>query len=228
MSVINRAYNRLRVDIREKLNPYFSEKRRRKLHDSNFTIISNNCWGGHVYRFFGIPYNTPTIGLFFFAQDYIKFVYNLRTYLNEELSFIPHSQSKYHEILLKYGGECVSCPIGKLGDIEVIFMHYTTPEEAKEKWERWKKRINWNNLIFKMSEQNGCTFEDLKLFNQFSAEKKCLFVSRDYGLKCQVIYKEYEDKGLVENDTNNFRKYINLYDLINGNSCNDNKTINNE
>ena len=37
-----------------------------------FTIISNNCWAGLVYQHFGLPYNTPTAGLFFFAQDYLE------------------------------------------------------------------------------------------------------------------------------------------------------------
>ncbi|WP_113846262.1 DUF1919 domain-containing protein [Enterococcus durans] len=25
-------------------------------------IISNNCWGGHVYRYFGMKYLSPAIG----------------------------------------------------------------------------------------------------------------------------------------------------------------------
>ena len=39
-----------------------------KLLNKKFTIISNNCWGGWVYREFAVPYQTPTIGLFFLAS----------------------------------------------------------------------------------------------------------------------------------------------------------------
>lgn len=35
-----------KINIREKLNPYFAKYRRNKLKNKNFTIISNNCWGG--------------------------------------------------------------------------------------------------------------------------------------------------------------------------------------
>lgn len=35
-----------KVKIREKLNPVFAPFRRKKLIADDFTIISNNCWGG--------------------------------------------------------------------------------------------------------------------------------------------------------------------------------------
>lgn len=44
--------------------------------------------------------------------------------------------------------------IGKLDDIEVVFLHYKSEEEAYQKWNRRKKRINYNNLIFKFNDMN--------------------------------------------------------------------------
>lgn len=42
--------NRLRwfvfVDLREKTNKYLAPYRRKLLLGTDFTIISNNCWGG--------------------------------------------------------------------------------------------------------------------------------------------------------------------------------------
>lgn len=35
-----------KINIREILNPYFAKYRRNKLKNKNFTIVSNNCWGG--------------------------------------------------------------------------------------------------------------------------------------------------------------------------------------
>lgn len=43
-----------------------------------------------------------------------------------------------------------------------------------------------------------------------------MFVTRDYGLKSQAIFKQFLGKEKIDNDTDNFRKYINLYDLISG------------
>ena len=60
--------------LREYTNPWFALARRKKLNRADFTVISNNCWAGSVYRYFGLPYLSPTAGLYFFASDYIKFV----------------------------------------------------------------------------------------------------------------------------------------------------------
>lgn len=118
------------------------------------------------------------------------------------------------------GGECSTCPIGLLDDIEIIFMHYKSEDEAREKWMRRKLRMNWDNLIFKMSEQNDCNEELLRLFDAYPAKKKCLFVTKDHGLKSQVIYEKYKGKNEVLNDTDDFRKYINLDDLLTGHTNN--------
>lgn len=220
MSIIRRAYFRIKRDIRNFTNPYLAPIRKRKLNRAigggNFTIISNNCWAGLVYQHFGLPYNTPTAGLFFFAQDYIKFVYSIKEYLAKPLKFISLEESRYCETLKQYGGECVKCPIAVCGDIEIIFMHYHSPEEAEEKWRRRAARINWDNIIYKFSEMNGCTEDDLRAFDALQVDKKVVFTHKDYGLKNQVVYTEFKKIGYIPNDTDNFRKYIDLYDLISG------------
>ena len=109
MSILKRLYFRIKRDIRNKTNPYLAPHRLKRLvgegNSSSFTIISNNCWAGLVYQHFGLPYNTPTAGLFFFAQDYIKFVYNIKEYLAKDFKFISLEESRYCETLKQYGGE---------------------------------------------------------------------------------------------------------------------------
>lgn len=85
--------------------------------------------GGHVYRFFAMPYDSPTIGLYFFSADYIKFVSNLRYYIEQDLTFIDYTESKYKDELLK--NNQLNVPIGKLHDIEIVFLHYHSIEEAQ-------------------------------------------------------------------------------------------------
>ena len=77
-----------RVKIRERMNLYLGKCRRKKLLDEDVTIISNNCWAGHVYRYFGIEYLSPTIGVYFFADDYVKFCKNLKYYIEQKMKFI--------------------------------------------------------------------------------------------------------------------------------------------
>ena len=90
----------LRIKVREFFNPYLGAVRlKRGKVNPNFTIISNNCWAGHVYRYFNVPYQTPTIGLFIFSEDYVKFCKQLKDYLSSELKFISIEESKYKDIL---------------------------------------------------------------------------------------------------------------------------------
>lgn len=208
--------NEIRIKIRETLNPYLAPLRRKKLKTDKFTIISNNCWGGHVYRYFGLNYMSPTVGLYIFSEDYIKFIKNLRHYLTSELTFVSRADSKYSEILEERGGKDAICPIGKIDDIEIIFLHYSSEEEAREKWNRRCSRVVWDNIVYKMSEQNECSDELLEEFDKIPEKRKFCFVSEDKGLKSQVIFKEYLGKGSVSNDTNLFRKYIILPNFING------------
>ena len=208
------AYNRLKVFLREQTNPLFGGFRMKSINNHNFTIISNNCWAGHVYRYFNLPYNTPTIGLYFFSEDYIKFLSNLKYYIDADLQFISYTDSMYRNYLEARGE--IHCPIGRLNDIEVIFLHYSTPEEALTKWNRRKKRICWDNLIYKMSEQNLCSIEHLKMFDSIPEKKKFVFTTKNYGLKSQVIFEDFYGDTEVSNDTLSFRKYVDLIKLING------------
>lgn len=195
-----------KVKIREKLNPYLAKYRRRKLNNKNFTIISNNCWGGHVYRYFNLPYDSPTIGLYLFSADYIKFIGNLKYYIEKEITFINYKDSKYKDELVKYNQ--VNIPIGKLDDIEIIFLHYQSEDEARTKWNRRKARIHWDNLYYKMSEQNLCSSDLLMQFDLIDLANKFVFVTKDYGLKSQVIFKDCSNMDFIPNDTTNFRKSI--------------------
>ena len=47
------------------------------------SIISSNCFAGRVMQDLAMQYNSPTLGLYFWADDYIEFLKNLRFYLTE-------------------------------------------------------------------------------------------------------------------------------------------------
>lgn len=151
-----------------------------------------------------------------FSGDYVKFVHHLKEYLDKPLTFITCKESRYRDILEARGGHDATCPIGVLDDIEIIFLHYHSQEEALEKWIRRKNRIHWDNIVIKMSEQNLCKPEHLKAFDSLPVEKKFVFTTKDYGLDSQVIFGDYYGKDEVSNDTLHFRKYVDLIKLING------------
>lgn len=178
----------IRIKIRNINNLFFAKTRRKKLNRQDFTIISNNCWGASVYRYFGLPYLSPTIGTYFFADDYVKFCSNLHKYINEELSFIPWELSKNKKYLEER--KQTNCPIGVLDDVEIVFLHYKSEEEAKYKWDKRKERIVWDNIILKNTEQNIASVESLKKFDAIDEKIgfKICFTSKSYGLKSEIVW----------------------------------------
>lgn len=202
-------------DLRESLNKFFSPRRKKKLINPSFTIISNNCWGGCVYRYLSLPYTSPTIGLYIFSDDYIRLIYNLKYYMESDLSFIDYTESKHRNTL--EATKATSCPIGKINDIEIVFLHYKSKEEAYEKWNKRKKRIVWDNIFYKMSEQNECTVELMTKFEQLPvpSTKKIQIVTRDYGFKSQVLFGPCLGMNEVKYDTFLLTKYVNLINFFN-------------
>lgn len=210
--MINKQTNKFK-SIRRKIKKFF--RREIFLKNKNFCIISNNCFGGSVYQYFDLPYNSPTIGLYFFPEDYIKFLKNLKYYLSLELKFIPNIKSKNYNFLTE---ESRKCPIGVLDDIEVIFLHYKTEKEAFEKWNRRKKRMNWDNLIVKFNDQNNTTLKDIREFDKLPYENKLCFVANPIdGVKSIIEFKEDNGKDYVLNDAsvNKCKKYINIIEYLN-------------
>lgn len=57
---------------------------------------------------------------------------------------------------------------------------------------------------------NQCKFEHMRAFDDLPFENKLILVSQDYGLKSQVIVKEFTREHEVYDDTTSFREGISL------------------
>lgn len=183
------------------------------LKNRNFTIISNNCWGGFVYQKYGIRYQTPFIGLFLFAPDYIKLLKNFENIIFSELSFISFQESKYKEYLNKDK----IYPIGILdNNIELHFLHYKSQKEAKEKWDRRVKRINLSNILFKFSDRDLCDYSLLKDFENLKYKNKICFVAKEYTeFESCIFLKQFRKKTQVEAEWIYYEEYVNIKQLLN-------------
>lgn len=150
------------------------------IKSNNFTIISNNCWGGYVYQLLNLQYKSPFVGLFLYANDYYKLVSNFRYYMQQSL--VCKDEMQYFEPGNYY------YPIGKLDDIEIHFLHYKSKEEAIEKWNRRKERINYNNLYFKFDNRDGATKSLLQKIDNLPYKNKVIFVNRPEDDLKSAIY----------------------------------------
>lgn len=188
--------------------------RKSKLENKNFTIISNNCWGGMVYQKLDLPYISPTVGVYFYADDYIKFLSNLEHYLSIKPIIISKSKSKYAKQLSELKVYRYF-PIGLIDDVEVVFLHYRSDNEAIEKWEKRKSRINLSNLIVKFNDQNQCTEEHLIAFERLPYKNKICFTAKKYS-SCKILSLiPQRNCNYVKSDMRAFKKPIDMIDYIN-------------
>lgn len=119
------------------------------LLNKDFTLISDDYWGGYIYKKLGLRYNSPFIWLVINPKDYLKLLKNLRYYLLEnELVFLRVEELGF--------------PVAVLGDILIYFKGYKSAEEADEKWRRRLKRINWDNLFVKMTVNDESEAEEFE------------------------------------------------------------------
>lgn len=202
----------IKETIKDKLRIITNYTSRKNLKNKDFTIISNNCWGGQVYQDLGLEYKTPFIGLFLYAEDYMKLLKSISYYMNQPLTFV--NESKYDEANKMIADSYY--PVGMLDDIELHFVHYDSEEEAAGKWVRRKDRMNYENLFIKISERDGCTEQTLKEFEALNFKNKLSFSAKEYqGLKHNVFFKENENLGIVENELKIYKKYIKVVKWLN-------------
>ena len=175
-----------------------------KLKNKNFSIIASNCNGGVILSDLDVKFNTPTINLFFYPEDFLKFLSNIKENLEYEL--------------IEDESDC-NYPIGSLNNIKIHFMHYKTFEEAKEKWDSRKNRINYNNLFIMCTDRDGCTYEQIKRFDQLPYKNKIMFTHKPYPefKSCYYIegFEQEPSVGILLNYIGNTRKrYLNKFDFV--------------
>ena len=214
MNIINKIYNYIRIKknifFKNFKNKLYAKYAKYIIKESDFTIICNNCYAGHLYETLNIHYTTPTVGLFFFADDFVKFVEDLKYYLNLELQFKEKSNFKQANKIR----EKTKYPIGVLnGDIEIHFLHYHTQTEAKEKWNRRKSRINWDKLFIIMNDQNNFNENALSKFNKIRYPK--VFLSSKNRLNKDIVWvKNYRHKEAVGDMYNEKFKCLKYFDIV--------------
>ena len=146
-------------------------KNREQLENTDFCLISSNCNGGVVSHDLGLPFRTQFVNLWMYPKDFIRYLSDLDYYNSiDEITFVPESERGIWNF-----------PIGLIDGMRIYFTHYKSEEEAVQKWNARKHRMDKNNLFIMMSEQNGCTKEDLIAFDKLPYENKVVFTQRPYA-----------------------------------------------
>ena len=144
----------------------YKELKRLRLKNTQPTIIASNCIGTFMYYDMKLQFRSPTINLSFEMNDYVRFLENLKWYLEQPV--------------VSYEDDRFDYPCGMIGDVELRFNHYKTFEEAAAKWNERKGRIDWDNLFVIGIDGDECTYESIRRFDALPYENKVIFTHKFY------------------------------------------------
>lgn len=156
--------------------PYFNWNQYLKIQKSRLSIICNNCVGGIIYHTLGLECKSPCKNLAIPNDSFLKLITNLQKYMSLELEFKrwkidPHSQKEF--------------PVMKLNDIEIWCNHDASVFEAKNNWDRRRKKINYENIMLIMYTEEDNIGEK---FLKSTDYNKILFVSEKSRLKGENVF----------------------------------------
>lgn len=183
------------------LTSNFDFRRYVKLIENPITIISDDCWGGIISKNLYLPANTPTINTLFEASDFLKFIADLPYYMNESIHMLQEGDIRKNRY-----------PVGLIGEgdkqIAINFAHERSFEEGVSKWERRKKRFNYDNVFVKMGinghEENA--EQMLEKFEQIPYKKVC-FYSGETSMKTACYLKRFEVQYIIGKNRDLIQNY---------------------
>ena len=184
----------------------YKELKRLRLKNRQPTIIASNCIGTFIYYDMKLRFNSPTINLSFDMNDYVRFLENLPWYLEQEV--VPCEDNRF------------DYPCGMVEDVQIRFNHYKTFEEAADKWNERKQRIDWDNLFIIGIDGDDCTYESLRQFNALPYPNKVVFTHKPYPEFSSAYYLPgFEDMGGIGRTTDFkdqflIRRYMDQFDYI--------------
>lgn len=144
--------------------PDFSFSRYRRLTSSKISILSNNCWGGLTYHYFGLPFLSPTVNLFIEEAQYLVFLEDLEQMLTLDPKFL------YTEYNREEGFEY---PVLSIGSVRLHMNHCRNAEEGIAEWRKRRGRLNRENMLVMMSTQSA---DEAGRFDALPFRNKICFV----------------------------------------------------
>lgn len=126
-----------------------------KLKNKQFSLISCNCIGGALSNDLGQQFRSPTVNLI--IPEYLKFVGDLKYYLN--IPIVPGGVTLH------------GWPIGMVGDIQILGVHYQNYDDLSQAWERRKKRVNYDNIFLIATDEYIKTQQDIENFSKLPYPK---------------------------------------------------------
>jgi uncharacterized protein (DUF1919 family) len=126
-----------------------------------YSIISNNHIAEEIYKDMGMPFRSPTIGLWFDGNGFLDFVKDVRFYSTCELLDVTPDNSAY--------------PVGELNaedglhaSIKVHFAAYSSFQQAKDCWKKRFAQVDYDHICY-IFEFNDDVYDCSWVMSMYSA-----------------------------------------------------------
>jgi uncharacterized protein (DUF1919 family) len=162
--------------------------------DLDFTIISNNCWGCHIYQALDIACQTPFVGLLIPPKSYLRLLKHFDAFIRADLKFAD--QSVLASINLWREREGLRYPIGLLEkDVELHFVRFADKKDARTQWQQGCERIvsDPSRRFFKFDDRGGATADDVEEFCALPLRNKVCFTKARYRPPTVIVPMVAED-----------------------------------
>lgn len=71
---------------------YISKLQRKYNYENKVSLITSNCIGGEIYNDLQLKFLSPTINLWISEPDFLKFVFDLKGYTSNKLTFVKNDR----------------------------------------------------------------------------------------------------------------------------------------
>ncbi len=193
--------------------PYFNFQKYDLLKKQKISIVSNNCWGGIIYKTLNMECMSPFKNVSFSSNDYLKILNNLRHYLHVDPVWKGKMQLDVNQNR--------EVPMLELDDVMIKCNHDFDAKEAIQKWKRRRDKFNWDNILVEMYTDDPAVE---KAFGTISEKykKRICFVPYDseekYSVTLPMIYDQAKFYEIVNGSAGIGRNAIiyDVFDMING------------
>lgn len=203
MKLLQKFINKTQTFIGKIVKSCYENYMRKRLKNTDFTILCSNCIGGIIYNRLGLQFRTPTVNLWMYQRDFIRFAANIRIYQHLPLQFIETD----------YG-----YPVATLGEITIFFNHSNSCEEASADWYRRIKRINHDNLFLIMYECEDITEEDIRSLENIPCKGKLVLSNKKHPdiayVKTMKPGKHLYGNQCIDRDWFGFRTFEKHFDYV--------------
>lgn len=178
------------------------------------SILATNCIGGELYHFLGTEFTSPLIDTSVKRNEFAQLCTHLREYMDCAYDIVPTDRG----FVLTLSGE-------GLPPVRVRFPHDKTEEIVREKWEKRKRRINYDKLVLVTDDQK-MDESAYALFDQVPAWRKICLTARDRSREYDWCYQLKVYEGLEKTGHYNdkdwknglwlFVRYFDFVSFLNG------------